>query len=55
MGGWGSGKRWSSKSTTSDYVKLDVRQLQCKSVLERGYSFSWGWTRDGVAAGNIGL
>jgi hypothetical protein len=53
MGGWGSGKRWSSKSTTSDHLKLDVRHLQRKSVLERGYSFSWGWTRDGEPAGNI--
>jgi len=53
MGGWGSGKRWSSKSTTSDYLKLDVRQLERNSVLERRYSFGWNWTRDGESAGNI--
>jgi hypothetical protein len=53
MGGWGSGKRSSCKSTTSDYLKLDVRRLQRDCVLERRYTFSWIWTRDGEPAGNI--
>ena len=53
MGGWGSGKRWSSKSTTSDYIKLDVRRLQRDSVLDRRYAFSWKWTRDGEPVGDI--
>lgn len=53
MGGWGSGRRFDSKSTTDDYIRLDVRRLQRDSVLERRYPFSWKWTRNGKPAGDI--
>jgi hypothetical protein len=46
MGGWGSGRRWSSKNTTSDYLRLDIRRLHQKGVLERSWTVSWQWTRN---------
>jgi hypothetical protein len=43
-GGWGSGKRWSSKNTTSGYLRLDIRRLQQRHCLGLDKSFSWYWT-----------
>ena len=34
MGGWGSGRRRSSKATTLDYLELDVRRLQHDGLLD---------------------
>jgi len=53
MGGYGSGRRWSSKNTTSDYLRLDVRRLQQKGCLEPGSSFGWQWTRNEQPYANI--
>ena len=53
MGGYGSGRRWSSKETTGDYRQLDVRRLQRDGLLERRYSFNWRWTRNGETVGDI--
>lgn len=55
MGGWGSGRRWASKATTADYRQLDVRRLQRDGLLERRWSFSWRWTRNGEETGNINI
>lgn len=55
MGGWGSGRRWASKETTTDYLALDVRRLQRTAALERRYLFNWQWTRDGERVGYIGI
>jgi hypothetical protein len=33
MGGFGSGQRWSSKATTSDYGRFDVRDWQREGFL----------------------
>jgi len=55
MGGWGSGKRWSSKSTTGDYRRLDVRRLQRDRLLERRFWFNWQWTCNGERVGDINI
>ena len=41
MGGFGSGRRQSSKDTTSDYRSLDVRRLQRDGLMTPGRSFDW--------------
>jgi len=44
MGGCGSGRRWNSKATTSDYHQLDVRRWQRGGLLVVGRSFACrGW------------
>jgi hypothetical protein len=55
MGGYGSGRRWASKATTADYRQLDVRRLQRDGLLERRWSFSWRWTRNGEETGIINI
>lgn len=40
MGGWGSGRRWCGKSTTSEYLRLDIRIGQ-SGVLERNWWLSY--------------
>ena len=43
MGGSGSGRRWYSKATTSDYSQLDVRRWQRDGLLAPGRSFACQW------------
>ena len=43
MGGFGSGRQLQSRNTTSDYRRLDVRQLQRGRFLEPGRNFDWQW------------
>jgi hypothetical protein len=44
MGGLGSGRRWDSKETTSDYVRFDVRKWQRENLLTAGrLFFHWPW------------
>jgi hypothetical protein len=46
MGGMGSGRRYQGgKSTTSDYRRIDIRQLQRGGHLVPGYSLTWRWSR----------
>jgi hypothetical protein len=52
MGGWGSGRRI-GRDTTEGYRRLDVRQLQRESVLDRRYSFNWQWLRNKEVIGLI--
>jgi hypothetical protein len=50
MGGFGSGQRWNSKATTSDYGQLDVRDWQRDGLLVAGRSFlSWPWDVEVIA------
>jgi hypothetical protein len=42
MGGYGSGRRWNSKVTTSAYSRLDVRHWQRSGLLIVGRSFVCG-------------
>ena len=53
MGGWGSGRRWSSKNTTSQYLRLDIRRLHQEGVLERCRTVSWQWTHNDQPYANI--
>lgn len=52
MGGWGSGRR-GGRETTSDYRRLDVRELQRGGWLSDGASFNSKWSRRGVEISSI--
>lgn len=52
MGGWGSGRR-SSKRTTDDMLRLDVRWLQRDGLLMPGLIKTLTWSRDGQKTGSI--
>lgn len=43
MGGYGSGRRWNSKATTSHYHRLDVRRWQRDGLLVAHRSFVCQW------------
>ena len=50
MGGFGSGQRWNSKATTSNYGQLDVRDWQREGLLVVGRSFlCWPWDVEVIA------
>ena len=54
MGGIGSGRRYQSgRDTTTDYRRLDVRQLQKYGVLKAGYTCAWNWYRGGEKTASI--
>ena len=53
MGGWGSGRRWSSKATTDDHKRLDVLWMKRNGCLKAGNSGSIKWSCNGEPAGNI--
>ncbi len=53
MGGFGSGRWQSGKSTTSDCRSLDVRRLQRDGLLTPEQSFGWNWTRNGDTMASI--
>ena len=50
MGGSGSGRRWYSKATTSDYYQLDVRRWQREGLLSPGRPFVCQWWNAEVIA-----
>jgi hypothetical protein len=43
MGGWGSGRRWSGKETTTDYRRFDIQSLNRGGWLRPGHSFISRW------------
>ena len=54
MGGIGSGRHsQSGRDTTTDYRRLDVRQLQKRGVLKPGYACAWNWYRGGEKTASI--
>jgi hypothetical protein len=53
MGGWGSGRSYSSKATTSGYRALDVRLLQRQGWLDVCIPVSITWSRRKRPEGNI--
>jgi hypothetical protein len=55
MGGYGSGRRWSSKNTTSGYLRLDIRRLRRRQCLGPGKSFRWYWTLNDQPYANIDI
>ena len=55
MGGFGSGRRYQGgKNTTDDMRALDVRKLQRGGFLKPGARFTFTWTCNGKATGEIG-
>jgi len=56
MGGYGSGSQgYSSKHTTSSYLRLDVRWLQRKGYLVSGRETTLTWSQRGEPIGNISV
>jgi hypothetical protein len=55
MGGYGSARRYGSKDTTGDYLRLDVRRLQSGGLLDRRFAFSWQWSRRGEQTSTFDL
>lgn len=54
MGGFGSGRRYhGGKSTTSDFLSLDIRRLKKEGLLRPGMSSCWHWYRNGVETASI--
>ena len=55
MGGIGSGRQWhwNAKSTTADFLALDIRQIARAGYLEPWRSFSWNWSRNGERVADI--
>jgi hypothetical protein len=55
MGGWGSGRRWSSGETTADRHQLDVRRLERDGLLGVRHQFTWQWSRRGEVLSRMGI
>lgn len=57
MGGSGSGRHWhcGAKSTTEDYLGLDIRKLQRDKVLKPGDTCTWTWRRAKKEIASIGI
>ena len=57
MGGRGSGRHWhwDAKSTTTDYLRLDVRRWARDGLLSPGHTFGWHWSRDGEKVASINV
>lgn len=53
MGGSGSGKRWSSRDTTNDYLRMDVRYMERQGHLRNTTIGSLYWTRRGERFASI--
>jgi hypothetical protein len=51
---YGAG-RPASHAKTSQYLRLDVRDLQRRRLLRAGSSFGWTWKQDGECIGTIGI
>jgi len=55
MGGCGSGRHSSGKSTTSDYRQLDIRELKRNGFMEPGRQLTLQWSRGGEVTASIDL
>jgi hypothetical protein len=55
MGGCGSGRHSSGKSTTSDYWQLDIRELKRMGFIEPGRRLTLQWSRGGEVTASINL
>lgn len=55
MGGYGSGKRWTSskRDTVDQHRSLDVNTLHRTGCLRPGFVGGWQWSRDGQQVANI--
>jgi hypothetical protein len=54
MGGYGSGKRWNSKSTTESQHGIDIRWLKKQGYLRPGNAGLLSWSSRGKRTGSIG-
>lgn len=55
MGGYGSGRRWARRSTTSSYCPLDVRRWQREWLLRPSWFLTVQWSQDGKLVGSINV
>ena len=55
MGGYGSGRRWSSYDTTNEYLRMDVRYMQRQGFLREHAIGSLHWSSRGERVGTIGF
>jgi hypothetical protein len=53
MGGYGSGRRWSTARTTDEFFRIDVRWLEREGYLSEGHSGWLTWSRHGEKIGSI--
>ncbi len=53
MGGYGSGRRFDCKNTTSYYRSLDIRRLQRAGVIKPDCATMWQWSRNGEQIASI--
>ena len=54
MGGFGSGRHhYSGKSTTDDYLRLDIRKLHRDRLMTVGHTYSLRWSSRGEEIGSI--
>ena len=54
MGGYGSGRRYDSKQTTEDHLKIDIRWMKKQGLLIKRKAGSIIWNRNGQQTGCIG-
>lgn len=55
MGGMGSGRRWhwGAKSTTGEFLRLDIRRWAREGYLVPGRAFTWQWTYQDARTASI--
>jgi len=53
MGGYGSGRSYSGRDTTSSYRQIDVRRWHRSGLLESGHFFSSQWSHGGAVVASI--
>ena len=53
MGGIGSGSRWSTRTTTEEVKRVDIRYMHKHGMLRPGYSGSLAWSCGGEPSGSI--
>jgi hypothetical protein len=53
MGGYGSGRRYSARDTTADYLRMDVRFMQRQGYLRAFHGGSLYWSRRGERFASI--
>ncbi len=55
MGGYGSGRKWSSHDTTDDYLRIDISCMGREGLLKTGVTRSLSWKRNGQQIASIGF
>jgi hypothetical protein len=55
MGGYGSGRSYYGKDTTSSYLQIDIRRWARQGLLQSGRYFRSEWSRDGEVISSINV